>query len=174
MEHIKSVFNKASLLTTVLILTWIALGELTLHLTGLPTWPVFACMVCFFLAEQKTSEIAKIVVGAVTGEFMMWVLPVLWMPAVSGALGAFAAQVVFVLIFVGCIVLFGHVLPWFLNSNTFMFFLIAAIATPVVPFTWMAVSAIGGTVIILGCVGISKVVAAACASKETVPVSEAL
>lgn len=162
MESLKKIFRKDQLLTAVLLLLLIAAGETACHYAGLPAWPLFACMVAFFLAELKTHEIPKIIVGAVTGEFAMWLLAVVWLPSVSGAIGSFPAQLIFVLIFVGCIVLFGPVLPWFLNSFTFLFFLISTLGAPFSPFVWMAISGLGGTVIILGCVLIHRL-AAACA-----------
>ena len=166
MESLKKAFSKAQLLTVFLLLAWIAVGEYVFHIAGLPTWPMFTCMVSFFLAEQKKEEIIKIVVGAMTGEFMIWVLVTLWMPATASTLGSFPAQLIFVLVFVGCIVLFGSVLPWFLNSFTFLFFLVAALGKPFSPFLWMAISAVGGTIIILGCVVITKIVIAASTQKN--------
>ncbi|MGX8701015.1 hypothetical protein [Caproiciproducens sp.] len=159
MASLQKVFNKGSVLTTILLLILIAVGTIVLELIALPTWPMFAVMVLFFLAEQKKSEVVKIIVGALTGEFLLWVMEALWIPATMKALGASYSSLIFILIFVGCIVLFGPLLPWFLNSFTFMIFLVAAMGKPFLPFQWMAITAIAGTAIIFGCILVNTIVA---------------
>lgn len=158
-------FNKGTILTTVLLLAAILAGEVLCHTTGLPTWPLFTCMVSYFLAEQKKDEIKNIVVGALVGEAMMWLLVQLWLPAVAETVGVFPAQMIFVLTFVGSIVIFGPVAHMFLNSFAFLFFLVAALGKPFEPLTWMLISGIGGPIICYVCIGINKIVAAACVQK---------
>ncbi|MDR0388420.1 MAG: hypothetical protein LBH57_10345, partial [Treponema sp.] len=91
-----------------------------------------------------------------------------WIP-LFGNTARFAGVVVFVLIFVGLIVLLLGVLPKFFNSFAFLFFLAATlgyksdtvpelIAKLPLPLVWMAETLVGGTLIILGCVSIGTIV----------------
>jgi hypothetical protein len=169
----EKIFNKRNLLTCALLLPLIAIAEVLLFLLKLPAWPVMVCMVSFFLAEQEREKLPHIVLGGALGELSCLILnfvfiPRFWLP-VFGEGALFAGVVVFVLIFVGLIVLLLGVLPKFFNSFAFLFFLAATLGyksdtVPEVltklplPLVWMAETLLGGTLIILGCVGIGVIV----------------
>jgi hypothetical protein len=169
------IFNKKNLITCVLLLPLIALAEGLLFAVKLPAWPVMLSMVAFFLAEQKKEELGHIVLGGALGElsilFLYFVyVPSIWQPLFGKtAVVTFTGVIVFVLIFVGLIVLLTGVLPKFFNSFAFLFFLAGTLgfktdAAPAflpnapVPLIWMAETLVGGTLIILGCVAIGGVV----------------
>jgi hypothetical protein len=167
------IFNKGNLLTCALLLPLIAAAEILLFLLKLPAWPVMLCMVSFFLAEREREKTGHIVLGGALGELSCLILnlvfiPLIWLPLFGDA-AHFAGIVVFVLIFVGLIVLLVGVLPKFFNSFAFLFFVAAALgyksdtvpellAKLPLPLVWMAETLAGGTLIILACVGIGTIV----------------
>jgi hypothetical protein len=169
----EKIFNKRNLLTCALLLPLIALAEVLLFVCKLPAWPVMVCMVSFFLAEQEKEKTGHIVLGGALGELSCLILnavfiPMIWLP-LFGDKTRFAGVVVFVLIFVGLIVLLLGVLPKFFNSFAFLFFLASTLgyksdtvpelfAKIPLPLVWMAETLAGGTLIILGCVGIGAIV----------------
>ncbi|MDR2178398.1 MAG: hypothetical protein LBP20_10225 [Treponema sp.] len=169
----EKIFNRRNLLTCALLLPLIALAETLLFLLKLPAWPVMVCMVSFFLAEQEREKLPHIVVGGALGELSVLILnfvfiPLIWLP-VFGDPARFAGVVVFVLIFVGLIVLLLGVLPKFFNSFTFLFFLAATLgaksdtvpevlAKVPLPLVWIAETLAGGALIILGCISIGAIV----------------
>ncbi|MFP3090286.1 hypothetical protein LQZ21_08160 [Treponema sp. TIM-1] len=169
----EKIFNKGNLLTCALLLPLIAIAEVLCFVLKLPAWPVMLCMVSFFLAEQEREKTGHIVLGGALGELSCLLLnlvfiPLIWLP-LFGEAARFAGVVVFVLIFVGLIVLLLGVLPKFFNSFAFLFFLAGTLgyksdtvpellAKLPLPLIWMAETLVGGTLIILGCVGIGTVV----------------
>jgi hypothetical protein len=170
---VEKIFTKRNLLTCALLLPLIAIAETLLFWLKLPAWPVMVCMVSFFLAEQEREKTGHIVLGGALGELSCLILnlvfmPLIWLP-LFGDTARFAGVVVFVLIFVGLIVLLLGVLPRFFNSFAFLFFLASTLgyksdtvpellAKVPLPFVWMAETLVGGTLIIMGCVGIGVVV----------------
>ncbi|MDR1444468.1 MAG: hypothetical protein LBI94_06280 [Treponema sp.] len=156
-----------------MLLPLIAIAEVLLSLLKLPAWPVMVCMVSFFLAEQEWEKTGHIVLGGAVGELSCLILnlvfiPLIWLP-VFGDKARFAGAVVFVLIFVGLIVLLLGVLPRFFNSFAFLFFLAGTLgyksdtvpellAKLPLPLVWTAETLLGGTLIILGCTGIGMIV----------------
>jgi hypothetical protein len=116
--------------------------------------------------------------GGALGELSCLILnlvfiPLFWLP-IFGDGARFAGVVVFVLIFVGLIVLLLGVLPKFFNSFAFLFFLASTLgyksdtvpellAKLPLPLVWMAETLAGGTLIILGCVAIGAIVKKAAA-----------
>jgi hypothetical protein len=169
----EKIFNKQNLVTCALLLPLIALAETLLFFLKLPAWPVMVCMVSFFLAEQEREKTGHIVFGGAVGELGYLVLtglflPLFWLP-LFGDGARFAGMIIFVLIFVGLIVLLVGVLPRFFNSFAFLFFLAATLgaksdtvpeflAKVPLPLVWMAETLAGGTLVILGCVGIGAIV----------------
>jgi hypothetical protein len=165
--NLRTIFSKSQILVCTLLLAWIAIGEVVMHTFHLPTWPLFLSMVAFFLAEQHIKEIPKIIVGGAFGIVNFFVLVKFWLPATTGMLEVFPAQVIYILIFVGSIVILGPVLPYLLNSFTFLYFLVAAMDKAFDPATCVAVTLIGGAIIIAGCVGSARLVVFLCVPPQT-------
>ncbi|MDR2072096.1 MAG: hypothetical protein LBP60_01495 [Spirochaetaceae bacterium] len=174
------IFNKKNLVTCALLLPLIAMTEGLLFACKFPAWPVMLSIVAFFLAEQEREKLGHIVLGGAIGELSILFLYLVYVPSVwqpsfgTTATATFIGVIVFVLIFVGLIVLLTDVLPKFFNSFTFLFFLAGTLGiksdaapgflakTPV-PLVWMAETLVGGTLLILGCVAIGSVVKKAAA-----------
>lgn len=169
----KKVWTAHNLLVCSLLLPLIAVAETLLHVVKLPAWPVMLCMVSYFLAEKKPEKAGHIILGGLLGELSCLILnlvfmPLVWLPLL-GEKSHFAGLIIYVLVFVGLIVLLDHTWPRVFNSFAFLFFLAAALGyksdvlpaflsgVPL-PFVWMAETLLGGTCIILGCIGIGKIV----------------
>jgi hypothetical protein len=175
------IFNKVNFVTCALLLSWIAIGEIVLHVLHLPTWPVFLSMVAFFIAEQKKEEIPKSVIGGAVGQIFFYVLVAYYIkPFMANPAAVFPAQLAYVLVFVGLIILLGHTLPKLFNSFTFLYFLVAALGTYVDPgkltnsslagmpiiVPWLLLTLVGATIILYGCVYIAKWIGQICAPKK--------
>ena len=169
------IFTKPVMLTCVLLLAWIAVWEIILHNGHFPTWPVFLCMVSFFLAHQNTAEISKIIIGACVGELAVYFLAFHYLPAVDRS---FTLQLVFILVFVGLIVLFQNTVPKVFNSYAFLFCMVGALGAradnleptifkglPII-VAWLVLTAVGGTIVVYGCVMIGKIVKSLCGKNE--------
>jgi len=162
------VFNKAKLTTMVLLLALIAVVTLIMEHMELPSWPVFLMMIAFFAVEQNVKMIPNILIGGAFGTLNLIILGKIWMPATVASLGAGTASLVYVLIFVGLIVLLGDVgdiLPKIFNTYAFLYFLAssmgAAMAKPAPNLVlWIILELVGGAIIVAGCVGIGKIIAA--------------
>lgn len=158
--------RQTKLLTTLPLLLWIAVGELICYGLAYPTWPLFLCMVSFFLAKQRREAAGGIVIGIVTGEGICWVMKSLWLPAAADRLGTFPAQLIFVLVFVLAIAYLEPIFPLCMNSHTFLAFLVAALAVPFSPGLWMCISFFGGSICIAGCLLIQRLAAAGSPGEE--------
>lgn len=154
-------FPKTKVIFSITLLVIIAIGELALHLNHLATWPAFACMVLFFLVHRDNKQIPHVIIGACFG-IVQYPLIVAFMKAFGPVIGAFPAQLIYILVFVFLIVLLMDVLPWVFNSHAFMLFIITAVAAKVPPgpqiAEWVAIQLIGGTALVLGVAAIPKVV----------------
>jgi hypothetical protein len=170
---LRKVFTVHNLLTCGLLLPLIAAAEALLHVIKFPAWPVMLCMVSYFLAEKKREKASHIILGGLLGELSCLMLHVVFMPLIwlplFGEKAHFVGLVLYVLVFVGLIVLLDKTWPRVFNSFAFLFFLAAALgyksdvlpaflSKVPVPFVWMAETLIGGALIILGCMGIGKII----------------
>jgi len=112
-------------------------------------WPAFLCMIFFMLMGESKDEFLKILLGGLFGIALLFVSP-LFVKALLPAVGAFPAELLWVLLFVTCIILFTDVLPLVFNTYAFMFMLVASLAVnlpnPTI-LNWMVVELIGGAAI---------------------------
>lgn len=109
-------------------------------------WPAMVCMVFFMLMGEKKEEFSKILFGGLLGIGTILIDPFI-VRELTPIFGASLARIVFILLFVACIILFKEVLPWVFNTYSFMFLLFAsqAIKLPnASPIMWMATELIGG------------------------------
>ena len=168
----KNIFTLHRILFGILLIALIIAAEFTFHYSGLPAWPAFLGMIFFFLGKRDVKLIPPILAGSLFG-FLCAFLIVPFKAAFGETLGdAFNALVLFVAVFVMCIVLFKDALPLIMNDYAFMLFLVSSIAfraekgfnpagSPGVDhapifITWMCVAMIGGGILIAGIIGVAR------------------
>tara|TARA_R110001599_G_scaffold353838_1_gene599672 strand:- start:32414 stop:32953 length:540 start_codon:yes stop_codon:yes gene_type:complete len=152
--------KKERLLFGVFVLVLIVIIELTLHHFHLPAWPAIMVMIFFFVTHMEKSVIPHMILGGLVG-IVGYMLAAPFVQATGSLMGAETARLVYICLFVFIIIVFGEMLPVLLNAYGFMFMLISSIAAGVEgaepdPWLWMAVELVGGTLIILGIVGIER------------------
>jgi hypothetical protein len=156
-------FNKERLIFGVFLLVLIIIIDLILHHFHLPTWPAFMVMIFFFEAHMDVKKASHIVVGGMVG-ILCFVLTGLFVKAFAPLIGLMTARLFFICLVVYAIVAFGEILPMVFNNYAFMFYLISGLAATVMdpapnPWLWIGLDVIGGILVILGIVGIGKLMA---------------
>lgn len=164
------IFSKGRIVFCVLLVALVLIGEIVFHINHLETWPAFACMIIFFYYHMDPKQIPHIIIGSFFG-ILQYPLILLFIKAFAPSVGIFPAQLIYIGIFVGAIVLLKDHIPWVFNTNAFMLFFIAAVAAKVPPGPqvgqWLAVQLIGGTALVLGVVGIQKIVASITGAQQS-------
>ncbi|WP_269477614.1 hypothetical protein [Hominibacterium faecale] len=170
---IKRIFTKQKLIKLAFTLLVILAAEYTLEILGFPAWPAMMCMVLFFVNHQDTKSAVPILAGGAFGILNAFIIEQwhkLVVPLLGGDIHDYAAdalfqsKIIYVLIFVSCIILMKDVAGSVFNSYAFMFFLVAALALnghlSTMPatniFMWLGVELIGGGFIVLMLVGAEK------------------
>jgi hypothetical protein len=168
----KNIFTRHRILFGILLIALIIAAEFTFHYNELPAWPAFLGMIFFFLGKRDVKLIAPILAGGLFGILCAFLI-VPFKAAFGAPLGdAFNALVLFVAVFVMCIVLFKDSIPLLMNDYAFMLFLVSSIAFRAEKgfnpagspgeghapdfLMWMCVALIGGGVLIAGVIGISR------------------
>ncbi|HBV95522.1 MAG: hypothetical protein JL50_09540 [Peptococcaceae bacterium BICA1-7] len=161
-QQISPIFSKGRIIFATLLVSLTLIGEIVLHLNHLATWPAFACMIIFFYYHMDAKQIPHIIIGSFFG-ILQYPIIMIVIKALAPTIGVFPAQLAYIGVFVGAIVLLKDHIPWVFNTNAFMLFFIAAVAAKVPPgpqpVQWMAIQLVGGTALVLGVVGIQKIVA---------------
>lgn len=164
------ILSKGTIVFAVLLVALVLIGEIVLHISHLDTWPAFACMIIYFYYHMDVKQIPHIIIGSFFG-ILQYPLILMFIKAAAPSMGIFPAQLTYIGIFVGAIVLLKDLIPWVFNTNAFMLFFITAVAAKVPPgpqpLKWMAIQLIGGTALVLGVVAIQKIVAAMLAPQAT-------
>ena len=154
--------NKQRLMFGLFLLVLIAAIELVAGRFKLPAWPAFIAMIFFFVEQMDVKKAPHILVGGAFGiACILLAKPIV--SALAPLLGVELATLAFVLILVYAIVAFGEMLPMFFNNYAFMYLTVTGIAVQQPspnPFLWMAITLIGGGVLIAGVVGIGKLMQA--------------
>lgn len=156
-------FNKERLIFGIFLLVLIVIVDLILHHFHLPNWPAFMVMIFFFEVHMDIKKASHIIVGGLLG-ILCVVLTGIFVNAFAASLGALTARLIFICLVVYAIVAFGEILPMFFNNYAFMFFLVSGLASGVAdpapnPWLWMAIELVAGVLVILGIVGIGKLMA---------------
>lgn len=163
MEQKLPIFAKSRLIFGFLLIAVIMIGEYALHTNHLATWPAFICMILFFYAHMDTKQIPHIMLGSLFG-IVNYIPLVMFIKAMAPSIGAFPAQLVYIAVYVGLIVLLKDHIPWVFNNNAFLLLFTVAIAAKVPPgpqiAQWVAIQLIGGSLLILGVIGVQKTVTA--------------
>jgi hypothetical protein len=155
--------SKVRLIFGVFLLILIVLVDLGLHHFHLATWPAFMVMIFFFENHMNPKRAPHILLGGVFG-ILNLVLIGMFLKAAAPVLGVLPAKLVYICLFVYMIVALGEVLPYLFNNYAFMFFLVSALAAKVHdptpnPWLWMGIQLVGGALVIVGILGISRLMA---------------
>ncbi|WP_051273337.1 DUF1097 family protein [Desulfotruncus alcoholivorax] len=163
MEQKIPIFAKSRVIFGVLLIALIMIGEIVLHITNLPTWPAFVCMILYFYAHMDPKQIPHIIIGSLFG-LVNYITLVMFVKAMAPTIGLFPAQLIYIGLFVGLIVLLKDHVSVVFNNNAFLLLFVAGVASKVPPapqpMQWIAVQLIGGTALVLGVLGVQKIVAA--------------
>ncbi len=155
--------SKQRLVFGLYLLVLIVAVEVILHRFHLPVWPVFMVMIFFFETHMNRGRAPHLIVGALTG-IAAYLLTVQFVELAASTLGLATARLVVICLVVYAIVAFGEVMPVVFNNYAFMFYLVSGLAaqsgaTEPLPLVWMALVVIGGSAVIVGILGIGKLVA---------------
>jgi hypothetical protein len=155
-------FDRQRLIFGLYLLVLIAATELIVGHFKLPAWPAFIAMIFFFVEHMDVKKAAHIVVGGTFGiALILLAKPIIG--ALAPVMGLELASLSFVLILVYAIVAFGEMVPMLFNNYAFMCLTVTGLAAQMPnpnPFLWMAMSLVGGGLLIAGVVGIGKLMAA--------------
>ncbi len=136
-----TMFTKPKMLYMIVILGTIVLMENILHGNHWDTWPAFMCMVFFFCVHRDFKQGPNIIGGGVFGILQIYLIK-LWYGATVPMFGGdmskytdpltqnalFTSKLIYILIFVGLIVILKDAVPLIFNDFTFMFFIVAGVA----------------------------------------------
>jgi hypothetical protein len=148
-------FNRRRLIFGLFILALITITELVTERFKLPAWPAYTAWIMFFIEQHSPKKVPHILLGALTGIGLILLAPAV-IGSLAPSLGLEWARLLYILAAVYAIVAFGEMVPWVLNSFTFLFFTVAglALATPAPnPYLWAVMAAgwggllIGGTIL---------------------------
>src|SRR5580693_8558321 len=152
-------FERHTLIFGLYLIVLVGIAQYVADYLKLPIWPAYMCMIFFFVDHMDVKKAPHIVVGAVAG-----IAAILLFAPVIGSLaphiGAEAAKITLILALVYSIVAFNSSFPLVFNSYAFMFITVSGLAletTAPNPYLWMAVAAIGGSLLIAGVVLIGKI-----------------
>lgn len=107
---------------------------------------------------MKPAKVAQILVGGMFGiACILLATPIVG--ALAPVIGLEYGTLVFILAIVFAIVALGEMLPLLFNNYAFMYLTVAGVAVHAPepnPYLWMAVTGIGGALLIAGVIGIGK------------------
>ena len=115
-----------------------------------PTWPAFVVWILFFLEQMSAKKVPQILVGSVSGIGLLLIAPFIVEP-LTALVGHDLSVLVFILLAVFAIIVFGEVVPLILNNYAFLFLTVAGLALGLSnpnPYLWMALAVIGGGALI--------------------------
>lgn len=176
--------NPFTLSTTVflaLLLTVVMVAEVVLHSAHLPTWPAFMVMIFFFFAHGDLKVAPSILIGGAFGIFNM-VMITAFLPKVAPILfgsittvSLYHTKLIYICLFIACIVFLKDILPWIFNNYAFMLFTVCgavhagntAAAGAAKAVAEVAAKAVAGNPEAVNAIN----AATAAATKATVPVS---
>jgi hypothetical protein len=151
-------FDRVRLIFGLYLLVLIVIVELLAGALKVPAWPAFMAMIFFFVEHMEVKKAPHIVVGIVFGiALILLAKPII--AALAPLVGLDLARLSFVLILVYAIVAFGEMVPMLFNNYAFMALTVTGIAVLQPnpnPFLWMAIAAVGGSLLIAGVIGIGK------------------
>ena len=141
-----------------LLVAFIIVFEIILARLQLPAWPAFMVMILFFVVHENAAMTPHILIGGSMG-IVCFIACNAFIAVVESVIGAEAAKLTFIGLFVYAIVLFNDVVPYVFNSFAFMFFLVSFLAAAhpnASPPVWIGVELVVGGIFIAGTIGISR------------------
>jgi hypothetical protein len=151
-------FDRHRLVFGLYLLVLIAAAVLITGHFKLPAWPAFMAMVFFFVEEMDRGKVPQILVGGVFGiACILLATPII--AALAPLIGVEYATLAYILGVVYAIVAFGEIVPLLFNNYAFMYLTVTGLAVQAPdpnPTLWMAITGIGGALLIAGVVGIGK------------------
>jgi hypothetical protein len=129
---------------------------------NIPLWPAFIVMIFFFETHMDKKKIPNILVGGLFGMANLIIIKY-FLQLVAPALGMEMSILLYILIFVFAIIVFGEMIPVILNNYAFLYFTVVGIAFRTPNFNLyllMAVEIVGGALFIAAILGIIKIVTA--------------
>jgi hypothetical protein len=160
MEVFMAKLDKNRLIFGLFLIILIAIGEIIFHVLHVPAWPAFLIMIFFFMAHMDKKQAPNMLVGGAFGILMIIAAKIIVTSLVGAGLDQFVSFLIFVLVFVYCIVALGEILPILFNNYAFMALLFTATymqtPNPQNPFVLTAILLIGGGIFIIGILGIVK------------------
>lgn len=151
-------FDRQRLVFGLYLLVLIAAAVLITGHFKLPAWPAFMAMVFFFVEDMDIKKVPRILVGGIFGIGCI-LLAAPTIGALAPVIGVEYATLVYILGIVYAIVAFGETVPLLFNNFAFMYLTVTGIAVQLPaanPYLWMAITGIGGALLIAGVVGIGK------------------
>jgi hypothetical protein len=151
-------FDRHRLVFGLYLLVLIAAAVLISDQFKLPAWPAFMAMVFFFVEEMNTSKVPQILVGGMFGiGCILLATPIIG--ALAPLIGVQYATLAYILVVVYAIVAFGEMLPLIFNNFAFMYLTVTGVAVQAPeanPYLWMAITGVGGALLIAGVIAIGK------------------
>ena len=161
-------FDKARLVFGLYLLVLIAAFDMAAEHFHLPTWPAFLSMIFFFVEHMDAKKVPSILAGGVFGiALILLAKPIIGV--LAPILGMGFGRLVFVLLLVYSSVSFGEMVPLLINNYAFLYLTVTGLAVTQPnpnPFLWMAMTAVGGALLIGGVMGIGKLMMAQAAAKQ--------
>lgn len=160
--------DKTRLVFGLYLLVVIAAFELVTGYFHLPAWPAVIAMILFFIEDMDARKAPHILAGGVLGiALILLARPIIG--AVVPLFGLELARLVFILGLVFAIIAFGEMAPMVVNNYAFLYLVVTGIAVQQPnpnPLLWMAMTAIGGALLIGAVVGIGKIMVARAAARQ--------
>jgi len=165
------IVSTARLIFGAFLIVLIVLAELVFEALHVPAWPAFMIMIFFFVEHMNVKKAGEILVGGFFGIGTIF-LAAPTIGLFGPLVGAEIARLIFIVGIVYAIVVLGEAIPLVFNNYAFMFLTVSALAITSAnpnPFVWMAVEALGGGALLVGIVGIGKLMAAIAPASSDAP-----
>jgi hypothetical protein len=167
-------FDKQRLIFGLYLLVLIAAFEIVTGKLHLPAWPAFIAMIFFFEAHMDVKKVPAILVGGAFGiALILLATPII--TALAPLIGADLGRLVYILALVYAIVAFGEMVPILFNNYAFMYLTVTGIAVQLPkpnPFLWMAMTLVGGAILLGGVVAIGRMMMAMATPKPAPTTTE--
>jgi hypothetical protein len=153
-------FDKVRLLFGLFLLPVVAIGSIIAHVIEIPAWPAFLVMIFFFMVQRDKKQIPNIMVGTAFGILMIYPMGIL-IKIFEGTFSTFTVGLVYILVFIIAIIVFGEMVPIILNNYAFLAMLVTIVEMGrpdrVHPLKLLAMEVVGGALFIGAILGIVKI-----------------